>query len=49
MLKMINSFTPTNENKYTAILPFMITSNIKIEGIIDDNKYIDVITTMASK
>ena len=48
-LKTVNSLTPISENKYTAIPPFITTSNINIEGIIDASKYMEVMTAMASK
>ena len=47
ILRMVNSSIPKIENKYTATLPFIITSKIKIDGIIDDRKYIEVITLIA--
>ena len=46
-LNVTNSSTPINENKYTAIPPFITTSNINIEGNIDAKKYILVISIMA--
>jgi hypothetical protein len=49
MDNIINSFTPARENKYTAILPFITTSKIKIDGTMEANKYMEVIMTIASK
>ncbi len=49
MHNITSSFRPANENKYTAILPFIMTSKIKIDGIIEASKYMDVIIVMASR
>ncbi len=46
--KIIASETPINPNKYTATPPLITMSKIKIEGIIDDKKYMLEISDRAS-
>jgi hypothetical protein len=45
--RIVNSLTSTKENKYTATLPLIITSKIKIDGMMETNRYMLVIITMA--
>ena len=49
MVKIVSSFTFKKLNKKTAMLPFITKSKIEMAGIIEANKYMLVITVMASK
>jgi len=49
VLMIVISLTPTISKRYKAILPFTAKSNKTIVGIIEDNKYIDVMGIIASK
>ena len=48
MLNMLNVLIPRNENKYTAIPPFITTSKTNIDGIVEAIKYMELITVIAS-
>ena len=47
IFNIVKSLTPAIPKTYRAMLPFITTSKKNTDGIIDDNKYIVVITTMA--
>jgi hypothetical protein len=49
IVRIVSSFIFKKLNRKTATLPFITTSKIEIEGIIEAKKYILVITTMASR